>query len=416
MDITIKTQNNKNYKKYIVIAVLGIFALYLITIVFLKGRGEFSIDRDSVILGEVRKGKYEVRVRGAGLLVPDNIQWLSAEADAMVERVILKSGSAVRAGDIILKLSNPQLQQALSEQKWELEAMRAEFHAETVAQEMGLVQQESRVATAELDYRRNVAEFEVNEELVAINAVSRLDFVRARTEVERSKKLWSTSKKELEKMRENLDAQNVARSARLEQAKYFLQRLEEQVDNLSVKATMNGVVQEVPLEPGQRISIGANLAKLAQQDSLVAELQIPELQIRNVALGQEVEVDTRNNLVRGYVSRIDPAVVNGNVQIYVAFSEPLPDDARPDLSVDGEIKVAKIENTLYVERPLFAQSQSRVTLFKISEDQKFAMKTEVQTGYGSVSTIQIVQGLEEGDKIVISDPTRFETFNKIRIN
>ncbi len=172
---------------------------------------------------------------------------------------------------------------------------------------------------------------------------------------------------------------------------------------------------EMPLEAGQRIAVGTNIAKLAQQNSLIAELKVPEIQIRDVAVGQKVIIDTRNNKIEGSVSRVDPAVVNGSVQVDVAFAQALPDDARPDLSVDGEIKITEIADTLYVERPLFTQSKSSTSVYKVSKDGKLAERVEVEVGYGSVNQIQIIKGLLVGDRIVTSDPTRFQTYKKFRI-
>ena len=171
---------------------------------------------------------------------------------------------------------------------------------------------------------------------------------------------------------------------------------------------------EMPLEAGQRLSMGANIAKLAEQNSLIAELQIPEIQIRDVALGQTVMIDTRNSKFEGIVSRIDPAVVNGRVQVDVVFSEDLPSDARPDLSVDGEIKITELSNTLYVDRPLFAQSKADTAFYKVNGN--VAQRVPVKTGYGSVNQVQILEGLEPGDRIITSDSTRFSSYEKFRIN
>ena len=179
---------------------------------------------------------------------------------------------------------------------------------------------------------------------------------------------------------------------------------------------MDSIVLEMPLISGQRVITGDSIAKLAQQDSLIAELQIPEIQIRQVVVGQRVIIDTRNNKIIGSVSRIDPAVLNGNVLVDVKFTQELPDDVRPDLSVDGEIMVSEIPDALYVDRPLYAQSSSRTALFKLSDDGKFAERVNVNFGQGSVSQIQVIAGLRTGDRILVSDPTRFETHQRFYIH
>lgn len=416
MDINISVKKKVNWYRYALIGLALVFAIFVIYYLLSLGSSEFSVDRNSVVLDEVKRGKFKVSVRGTGVLVPDNIQWISAETEATVARVVLKSGNMVQAGGTIVELSNPQLSQDLLEVQWELEAMEAELLAERLTQESYLQQQTSNALNAKLEYERNAKEYEAREELVKTGVVSKLDFNRARLEMDQAKQRWISSEEQLKKIEENLVAQNKARSARVNQVRKRVERAQHLVDSLVVTASMDSLVLEVPLEAGQRIAIGDNIAKLSQHDSLIAELQVPEIQIRDVAVGQKVVIDTRNNKVNGSVIRITPAVVNGNVQVDVGFTEALPSDARPDLSVDGEIKIAEIADTLYVNRPLFSQSQSRSFMYRLTEDGKFAERLEVMIGYGSVSQIQITAGLEAGDRIVTSDPSRFESYQRFRIN
>jgi multidrug efflux pump subunit AcrA (membrane-fusion protein) len=322
----------------------------------------------------------------------------------------------VQKGDLIVELSNPQLLQRLEETKWELKALEEEFKASQVDQASLIQQQESQVLNAVLDEERAQLEFDAHEELIATGAVSKLEYERRRVELQQSKQRLADIQKRLAKMKENLEAQKQARIARLNQTRNALERIQQQVDGLQVRASMDAIVLEVPLEPGQRIKMGANIAKLAEQDSLIAELQVPEIQIRDVSIGQKVMIDTRNSKIEGVVARVDPAVVRGNVQVDVHFQGELPSDARPDLSVDGEIKITEIADALYVGRPLFAQSQSNISLYKLSSDESIAERVEVKVGYGSVNQIQIVSGLDAGDKIITSDPTRFETYDNFRVN
>lgn len=418
MDILIKKKDRKdipNLKKYVVIALVAIPVLLAIKYIWYLGQADFSVDRDKLVFGEVQSGEYTVSVRGTGLLVPDNIQWLSVDVDATVVRLALKAGNIVKTGDLIIELSNPQLVQQLSEAKWELEATEAEFKAAQVAQETELLLKKSDVLNAKLDYKRGLTEFNARSTLVKTGAVSKLDYQRSKVEMDQFEQRWKSSKNELKKMGERLLAVIKARAARLNQTRKRLERIQQQVSDLQVRAPIDSVILEVPLEVGQRVMMGDNIAKLAQQDSLIAELQVPEIQIRDVAIGQRVIIDTRNNKIEGVVSRVDPAVINGNVQVDVSFSEALPDDARPDLSVDGEIKIAVIADTLYVARPLFSQSRSNSSFYKLTDDGKFAERIQVSIGYGSLNQIQILKGLQAGDKIVTSDPTRFQSYNKFRI-
>ncbi|PHZ83884.1 efflux RND transporter periplasmic adaptor subunit [Paremcibacter congregatus] len=419
MDIAITKKKIPNIKRYILLFLLALSLFFTAKYLWFLGQADFSIDRDTVVLSEVKRGKFTVSVRGTGVLVPDNIEWLSANVDAKVVKLEVKAGNFVKKGDLILELSNPQLIQQFAEAQWELEAREAELKAAKTAQESALLEQKANVLNAKMDYESSLLTYNAQGELFnnqSAGAVSKITFEITRLETDQLKQRWLISQEQRVKMEENLFAQNNARAARLNQTKKILERFQQQVDNLHVKATMDSVVLEMPLEAGQSIKMGANIAKLAQEDSLIAELQVPEIQIRDVAVGQRVIIDTRNNKMEGRVARIDPSVINGNVQIDVIFSENLPDDARADLSVDGEIIITEITDALYVDRPLFAQSKSKSAFYKLIQDGQFAQRVEVTSGYGSVNQIQIIDGLQAGDKIITSDPTRMESYNKIRIN
>lgn len=295
--------------------------------------------------------------------------------------------------------------------QWELEALKADTVAQQVAQESALLDQKSAMLNAQLDFESSQLRQKAQAKLFnqKSGAVSRIDFENTLMETEQFHQRWQIQHARYAKMEENLQAQNNARQARLNKMKKILERIQQQVDGLQVRATMHSVVQEIPLEPGQQIPVGSNIAKLAQQNSLIAELQVPELQIRDVAIGQKVLIDTRNSQFEGYVARVDPAVVNGNVQVDVEFNQMLPKDARPDLTVDGEIKVAEIADALHVSRPLFAQSESQTGLYRLTDDGQFAERVSVKLGKGSVSQIQVIDGLTAGDRIIISDSTSWET-------
>lgn len=417
MDIAITKKKKKtNFKRFVLVPLIVLPLLFAGRYIWFLSQADFSVNRDALVFAEVKQGAFTVSVRGTGVLVPDNIQWLSAEVGATVERLAVKAGNVVKKGDVIVELSNPQLVQELAEAQWELEAQEAESKADKVAQELALLEQKAGVLNAKMNYESSSLREKAQTRLLATNAVSRLDYERTVLETNQLEQRWLISQEQLTKMQQNVMAQDNARIARLNKARKIAEKIQRQVDNLQIKATIDSIVLEMPLEVGQRIVTGDNIAKLAQQDSLIAELQVPEIQIRDVEVGQKVLVDTRNNKVEGRVSRVDPAVVNGNVQVDVVFPDGLPSDARPDLSVDGEIKITEIENTLYVRRPLFAQSRSNSVFYKLSNDGKLAERVQVKTGYGSVNQIQVVEGLGVGDRIITSDPTRFETYKKFRIN
>lgn len=418
MDIARSQHKTFGIKRYwpwmLLLPIIAIAIKYLLFI----GQADFSVDSQSMVLGEVKRGQFSVSVRGNGILIPADIQWLATHVDARVERLVVKAGKSVKQGDLIVVLANPQLQQQLEETQWELEALEAETKAQRVAQESALLEQKSTTFNSKLDFESSQLKQNAQAQLIAkrSGAISKLDYEKTVLETRQHKQRWRINEERYSKMQENLVAQNNARIARLNKMRKILERVQLQVSNLSVRATMDSVVQDIPLEPGQQIPMGTNIAKLARQDSLIAELKVAELQIRNVAIGQRVIIDTRNNKVEGIVSRIDPAVNNGNVLVDVEFTQQLPSDARPDLTVDGEIKVAEIADTLHVKRPIFAQSQSQSSLYKITENGQFAERVAVKLGHGSVSEIEVIEGLNAGDKIIISDPTSWETYQKIRIN
>jgi len=418
LDIAVNKQKKTLFKKIWPIAiVVTIIAIAIKYSAFLL-QADFVIDNDTLVYGEVKQGQFSISVRGAGLLVPDKIKWLAASVDGHVERVVVKPGKAVKKGELIIELSNPRLKQLQEESKWELEAMIAESKASQAEQKSGLLFQKARMLDAKLNYKSSQLRLDAQQELFnnKTGAVSKIDYEKTKLETQQFKQRWQIQEEVLRSMTDNIVVQDNARKSRINKMQKTLERAEQQVKDLMIYASLDSVVQDVAVEPGQRVNMGSNLAKLAQQDSLIAELQVAELLIGEVKLGQQVTIDTRNNKVNGVVSRVDPAVVNGNVQVDVTFTEQLPTDARPDLSVDGEIKITDIADTLYVSRPIFSQRQSNSTLYKLSSDGNIAQRTQVQLGKGSSNQIQVIEGLSVGDRIIISDSSSWQTYQKIRIN
>lgn len=416
MDIVIEKKKQFGHKKLVIAAGLIAAAIYLGQYIWQISSANFTVSRSTVSLGEAKQGNFTVSVRGAGKLVADQVQWISTRTEAKVETQLVKAGDVVKKGDLLAKLSNIQLERQLEEEKWELEALMEENHATRIQLENTLLEYEALVLNNKLDYEKSVVIYEAYHQLIDSRTVSNLDYQSRRFEMHQAKERWLVSQKQLVKMRENVLAQQKSREVRTKQSQNRVQRIQQQIDDLDVRATIDAIVQEIPIKPGQQLMLGGNVARLAAQDNLIAELQIPEIQIRNVKLGQSVIIDTRNNKVSGVVARIEPAVVNGNVKVGVEFKDKLPADARPDLSVDGEIKIADLSNTLYIERPLFAQTDSVGTVYKLSDDGQTAERAQIRFGKGSMSHIQIEEGLAKGDRIIVSDPSRFEGFEVIRLN
>jgi multidrug efflux pump subunit AcrA (membrane-fusion protein) len=410
-----KTINVKKYAFWGVVLSLSVVATN--DLLFL-GEADFSVNSETLVYDQVKRGKFSVSVRGTGQLVPDNIEWLSANIEARVERVVVKAGKFVKKGDLIVELSNPKLEQLLEETQWELEARVAEAKADIVAKQSILLDQKAKMLDAKLNYESSKLKQEAHNELMnkSNGAISKIDYEQTLLSTLQLKQRWEIQQEIFITMDKNVLVQKEVRIARLNKMRKELERAQQQVKHLKVYATIDSVVQEVAVEPGQRVTMGGNIARLAQQDSLIAELQVPELQIRNVVIGQSVIIDTRNSKVEGVVTRVDPAVVNGNVQVDVKFVHELPMGARPDLAVEGEITITQMDDTLFVNRPLFAQSQSHSSLYKLSKDGQFAERIRVKLGKGSINKIQVLEGLSIGEKIIISDSSSWDTYQKIRIN
>lgn len=377
----------------------------------------YSTERNKLLIGTVAQGQMQVNVRGNGTLVSSDVRWIAANVDGRVERVLVKPGAKVAKGQLLLELSNPILTQLAEETRWELEAFSAETQALEVALSNQLLDQKAKVLNAQMQYEGAKLKLDAEQTLLSQgkSSVSKIDYKRSQLETRQYKQRWEIEQERLAGLKQNNLAQLQAKKARLSKLNKTLKRAQDQVDSLQVTASLDGVVQEMPLEPGQRLTIGSNIAKLARADQLIAELQIPERQIRDVAIGQTAIIDTRRNKVSGTVVRIDPAVTNGTVKVDIAFNQSLPAEARPDLSIDGNIQVNKLENTLYVGRPTFAQSLSTGTIYKLTDNGSTAQKTSVKFGVGSAAQIQIIDGLKPGDQVILSDHTAWEHIDTIAI-
>jgi len=388
--------------------------LYLL--ISLTGSTQYRVDRDTLLFDAVERGELLIKVRGAGVLVPREIRWIGSSVEGRVERVLVKPGAEVVAGQLLVELSNPQLHQSLEEARWELEALEAESEAAAVALETAVLDQKAKTLQAEYEFKLAQMDFDSDAVLLEKGIVSKMEAERSERKSLQLKELWEIEKKRLAKAHENLAEHKSAQSARLMKMQRSLQQAEERVGNLEVRATMDSVVQDVAVQTGQRVIVGGNVARLAVQDELIAELQIPEVQVRDVALDQRVIVDTRNSSINGVVARIAPSVNHGSVQVDVRLTDELPPDARPDLSVTGEIRVAELKDTLFVRRPSFAQSHSLVPIFRATADDEFIEKIDVRFGRSSLTQIQVLEGLAAGERIVVSDYANLESYSRIRLH
>jgi multidrug efflux pump subunit AcrA (membrane-fusion protein) len=418
MDIVKPRQKASLIQKYWYVPVLLIAVTVLGYFVLERGSAGVAADADLLLYGDVERGALVVNIRGTGILAPREIRWIAANVEGRVERILIKPGDAVSKGELILELVNPEVVQQMEETQWELEAVEAQSRASAAELQSRLLDQKSVVIDAQLNYESAQLQLDAEATLIEGNsaAVSKLDYERSKLRAKQTFQRWEIEKERFQSMEINVAAQLNAQQANLNKMRKTLQRAEQLAEGLSVRASMDAIVQEVALEAGERISVGSNIAKLARQDELIAELRIPEVEIRDVAIGQRVIIDTRNSTVEGNVSRIDPAVSEGTVLIDVEFTEPLPADARPDLTVDGRIEVANIQDTMFVSRPLFAQSKSTTSVYRLTADGDFAERVRVRFGSGSINVIEVAEGLDPGDRIIISDVSKWSSHDRIRLD
>ncbi|MEZ9819456.1 efflux RND transporter periplasmic adaptor subunit [Shewanella sp. 10N.286.45.A1] len=399
--------------------ILAVTCLLLVIGLFVnRNDASFRVNEGSILADRVQRGDMEINIRGNGVLVPEDIRWIATDTAGRVERIYAKAGAVVQQGDLLLELSNPLLVQQLEEDKWELEALTAQTKAEIVAMESALLDLEAAVVNEKLNWERAMLTLKAHNKLLeqGVNIVSKIALAEIKIDVEQSKKRWQLEQRRLAKQQQNLAAQKVALQARLKRMHRVVQRSQVQVDNLNVRATMDSVVQEMSIQLGQQVNVGASLAKLARNDRYIAELQIPEKQIKDVALGQKVTIDTRSNQITGVVNRIDLAVINSSVKVDVTLTGKLPAEARPDLTVDGVIEVAHITDALYVKRPIFVKSNTLQDIYLVDETGNFALKKKVKFGLVSARYAQIEAGLKQGETIIVSDASSWKEHSKVLIN
>jgi HlyD family secretion protein len=375
-----------------------------------------SVERASVWLDSVKRGEMLREVRGPGTLVPREIRWIAAESNARVERIVVKPGAEVASDTVILELSNPEVDDQVLAARSALTAAEADLASRRVTLDSQLLDLQAQLAATEADAEgarlQAEAEGELNKKGIISDLTYRQSALRARQLTTRV----GIETDRIAKLRQSIDAQLAAERARLEQLRNTLDLRQRQADALKVKAGIAGVLQQVPVEEGQQVVAGTNLARVAKPDVLMAELRIAETQAKDVLLGQVVRVDTRNGIVAGKVIRIDPAVLNGTVQVDVDLEGTLPAGARPDLSVDGTIEIERLADVLYVGRPAFGQPETSVTLFRLDRDSAVARRVPVKLGRASVSVIEVQQGLELGDQVVLSDTSAYDEYDRIKLD
>ncbi len=374
-----------------------------------------TLDRSTAVIDTVKRGQMLREVRGNGTLVPQLTRWVPAPADGRVEKIFVQVGVEVASDTVIVELLNPQMEQQAMDAEFQVKAAQADEENLRVRLESDNMTQQSAIATINAEYSQAKLQLDTDEVLAKQGLVAELLLKISRVKVSDLANRLKVEQQRLAISGKSTKAQINAQDSRLQQLRALAKLKRDQVDALKVRAGTRGVLQQVSVQVGQQVTPGLNIARIADPASLKAELKIAETQIKDVKLGQPVAVDTRNGVIQGQVSRIDPAAREGTFVVDAGLTRPLPASARPDLSVDGTIELERLDNVLYVGRPAFGQGQQTVGLFRLSPDGQEAVRTQVMLGRSSVSTIEIVSGLREGDQVILSDTSAMDSYNRIRV-
>ena len=374
-----------------------------------------SVERGSVWIDTVRRGPMLRQVRGLGTLVPEEARWIPALSEGRVEKILVMPGTSVKRDTVVLELSNPELDLEALDTAWQLKAAEAEAVNLKVRLESQRLDQVAATATVEANQKQAQLQADADKALSGEGLVSDINLKISQSRASEMTTRLEIDKKRLEINSEAIAAQLAVQEARLEQLRALSALKRRQRDALRVRAGIDGVLSQLPVEVGQQIAIGAILAKVTVPGRLKAELRIAETQAKDIMLEQVASIDTRNGIVPGHVIRIDPAVQNGTVKVDVALEGTLPKGARPDLSVDGTIELERLADVLQVGRPAFGQEQSTVGLFRLQGSGE-ASRVQVKLGRSSVNLVEIVEGLNEGDQVILSDTSAWDAFDRIRLN
>lgn len=417
MDIARPNVAKEKRKKRIVYAVIAGVALIGITVALSKLKPAApNVERNLVWIDTVKRGPMVRQVRGLGTLVPEEIRWIAARTSGRVDKIVLRPGALVQPGSLILELANPDVEQAAANATSQLNAAEAQLTNLKVQLESGLLASEAAAARAKSDFSTSKLQAEVREELFRDGLVSSLELKLAQATAEQARTNNEIEQKRYAFARESIKPQLAVQEAEVSRLRSQAKLRQDELEALQVRASMAGVLSALPVEVGAQVQPGTNLARVADPSKLKAEVRIAETQAKDIAIGQVSMIDTRNGVVEGRVARIDPAVQNGTVLVDVTIVNELPRGARPDLSVDGTIELERLDNVVYVGRPAFGQERSTVGIFKLSADGSEASRTQVQLGRSSVNTIEIVNGLQPGDRVILSDMSPWDANERIRLN
>ena len=428
MDIQRKDVGRRKLIRIIAIVVIGIVVVAGVTVGLAKLKPAApGVEMSTLWPDTVKRGPMLRDVRGLGTLVPEDTMLITAITDGRVQRILIRPGTPVKADSVVMIMTSPELENQLVTAQYTLKAAEANYQNLKVTLEKTLLDMQSTAAQVGADY--NTAKLEADRD-ASLAKEQLLPTVDAKISQVKAQQLGERFQIEQKRLSINADAERAqldAQKVTVEQLRANYNLVKSQVDQLKVKAGFDGMLQALPppmtpVEEGQKVMAGTPLGKVAQPSRLKAELKIAETQVKDIAIGQPATIDTRlagggsNGLIEGHVSRIDPSILNGTVTVDVALKGPLPAGSRPDLSVDGTIQLEKLDDVLYVGRPVFGQQDSTVQLFKIDPDGKYASKVKVTFGRSAVNTIEVKDGLKVGDKVILSDMSTYDAYDRIKLN
>jgi HlyD family secretion protein len=416
MDIARPSNARQKKIKRAIYAGVGLVAIALVTIGLSRLRPAApTVDAATLWPDTVKRGPMVREVRGLGTLTPEDIRWIPATTAAKVDAIVMRPGRTVKAGDVILELSNPQLEQQLQDATLKLQSAEAGLASLRVQLANDLLTKRASAASISADYNKSKMQLEKDTALFERGiAVSELQIKLEQTDTEGLAIRDQIAKDQVTSHDDSARAQMAVQQSAVDQARAVLVLTQRERDELKVRAGIDGVLQVVPVDVGQQVAPGTNLARVANPSRLKAEIKIAETQAKDIQVGQKASIDTRNGIVSGLVTRIDPSVQNGTRTVDVSLEGDLPKGAVPDLSVDGTIELERLNDVLYMGRPAFGQEQSTVTVFKVDADGS-ASRVQVKLGKESVSSVKILSGLSLGDRVILSDMSAWDAFDRIKL-
>ncbi|HMJ07195.1 MAG TPA: efflux RND transporter periplasmic adaptor subunit [Chthoniobacterales bacterium] len=375
-----------------------------------------SVDRSTVWIDTVKRGPMVRQVRGLGTLVPEEIRWIAARTEGRVDKIVVRPGAHVEPETVLLELTSPEVEQGARDAELQYKAAEAELTTLRATLQRELLDQESSAARVHSEYQQARMENETNDTLAKNGLVADLTHKTSKIKAEDLAARDAIEQKRFEFAKTSIEPQIASKQAAVDQVRALAQMRKDQMEQLKVRAGFTGVLQQLPVEVGQRVTAGTNLARVADPTRLKAQIKIAETQAKDIQINQKASIDTRNGVVEGHVTRVDPAVEQGTVTVDVAMDGELPKGARPDLSVDGTIELERLDNVIYVGRPAFGQENNTVGIFKLVPGTSEAVRTPVKLGRSSVNTIEILSGLEPGDQVILSDTSAMDAHDRIRLN